>query len=401
MTPFDLNYLRLTLEIEKHIPGYIDAYLGPAGLQAEVNAAPKQSPAGLLNDLAQLQDTIPAGDPARQAYLQASLRAIGGTLHILNGAEISYLDEVATLYDITPRPVDETIYTTAHRELDNLLPGRGSLAERQEAHRQRYLLAPEQLMPLLALARDETQRRTAALVDLVPGESIELRIVYDKPWSAYNWYLGQGHSLVEFNNDIPINALHILSTMAHEGYPGHHTEAQLKERHLLHQRGYGEQASFLLHSPAAVIAEGIATTATEIIFPNGGEHTWNAEQLLPAAGMAFESAAAMQRLAQAQHALRSVAANAAIFYHTGQFTRDQTLDYLQTYALSSPGRAAKSFQFFTNPLFRSYIFTYTHGYDLIAAAANNRDKTPLFKQLLASQLLPSQLAAMATDGEST
>ena len=49
-----------------------------------------------------------------------------------------------------------------------------------------------------------------------------------QPWSAYNWYRGKAQSLVEFNTDVPISMLNILGTMAHEGYPGHHTEGQLK-----------------------------------------------------------------------------------------------------------------------------------------------------------------------------
>ena len=102
----------------------------------------------------------------------------------------------------------------------------------------------------------------------------------------------------------------------------------------------------------------------------------------------------MQRIAHAGRALRGVSANAAILYHTDQINRDQALDYLITYGLSSPERAAKRFEFFTNPLFRSYIFTYTHGYDLIAAAADG-DKAPLFRRLLTEQILPSQLAEIS------
>ncbi len=140
------------------------------------------------------------------------------------------------------------------------------------------------------------------------------------------------------------------------------------------------------------VAEGIATTTLEIIFPDDAHFAWTIDALLAQARIAAEPVNLMQRIAHAGHNLRSVSVNAAILYHTGQINREQALDYMVTYGLSSPERAAKGFEFFTSPLFRSYIFTYTHGYNLIAAAAG-ADKTPLFRRLLTTQILPSHLAA--------
>jgi hypothetical protein len=392
MTPLDAfgrDYLRLTLEINKHIDGYVDAYLGPPELKAEVESAPKKAPALLLDDLKQLQQQLPDGDEDRRRYLLATFRAIDCSLRLLNGERLDYLDEVHRLYDIRPQQVDETVFTAAHQELDTLLPGDGNLAERIEARRQRYELEAEQVLPLVELARAETRRRTQELIRLVPGEEVEVRLTSNQPWSAYNWYLGRGRSLIEFNTDVPISALGLLSTFAHEAYPGHHTEHQLKECHLYQEKGYAEQAAFLLHSPAAVIAEGIATTAVQIIFPSGSEHEWNETVLLPAAGLPVESAAHMQRLERAGRLLRYVRGNAAILYHSGQIGERQAIDYIQTYALAGEKRARQSFRFLSNPLFRSYIFTYTEGYDLIRQASENGDKTAVFLRLLTQQMLPS------------
>ena len=40
---FDQNYLKLILEINKHMDGYIDAYIGPANLKEEIGAQPPNS----------------------------------------------------------------------------------------------------------------------------------------------------------------------------------------------------------------------------------------------------------------------------------------------------------------------------------------------------------------------
>ncbi|MCB9422846.1 MAG: hypothetical protein H6667_23810 [Ardenticatenaceae bacterium] len=386
------SYLTLTLEINKHIDGYIDAYYGPEELKASVEAAPKREPAALLDDVAALQAAIPGDDPARQAYLAVELRAIEGTVRKLNGETFAYLGEVNRLYDISPQKVDESRFTAARDELDTLLPGSGPIADRLTARRKRYELEKEQVLPLLELARAEAYQRTAALFDLTGDNGFEVKLVENQPWGAYNWYLGNGRSLIEFNTDVPVSALWLISTFAHEGYPGHHTEALLKERLLYREKGYAEQAVALLNSPAAVISEAIATTASEIIFPNGGEYDWTVDVLLPAAGINMgETAEHLRRIAEAGNTLRYVSGNAAILYHTNQLTNQQTIDYIQTYALVPPERAAKSFDFLTHQLYGSYLFTYTEGYDLITQAAKNGDKLPLFRRLLTEQILPSQL----------
>lgn len=389
---FGRSYLRLVLEIDKHIDGYIDAYYGPDDLKAEVQATGPKEPAALLDDLATLQATLPEAEPSRRAYLVATLRALECTLRTLNGEAFAYLEEVNRLYDISPLRVDESRFIAAHRELDTLLPGSGDLNGRIETHRRHYYLQKEQILPLLELTRAETRQRTAAFVDLPSDESVEIRLASNQPWGAYNWYLGNGHSLIEFNTDVPVSALGLIGTFAHEGYPGHHTECLLKENLLYRQKGYAEQAAMLLHSPAAVIAEGIAMTAVEIIFPGESYHDWNVEVILPAAGIEpAQTAGEMARIANAIKALRYVSGNAAILYHSGELDRQQTTDYIQTYALSTPERAAKSFRFLSHPLYRSYVFTYTKGYDLIQQAATGDDRHHLFHHLLTNQVLPSQL----------
>ncbi|MCO5183080.1 MAG: hypothetical protein M9965_04000 [Anaerolineae bacterium] len=397
MDEFGRKYLTLVLEMDKHIDGYVDSYFGPPEMRAAVAAAEKRSPATLRTDLAWLRDNIPTGDPQRVLFLSAELVAIGGTLQMLDGESLDYLTEVNLLYDISPAKVDETIFMDAHRELDELMPGPGSIAERMQARRKRLEIPPDQLLPLLELARAETRHRTAALFDLPPGEGFSIELVSDKPWGGYNWYLGNGQSRIDINTDSPMTASYLLNMLAHEAYPGHHTELMLKEKLLLQERGYTELSANLLHSPMAVISEGIATTAQEIIFPDNQAYEWIEAVVLPQIGVTDESAESLQRFAKATRILRYVSGNAAILHNTGACSAAETVEYIQTYGLLSAERAQKSFSFITHPLYRSYTFTYTSGYDLIEQAAAG-DKPKLFKRLLTEQIIPSQLT---TDGLQT
>ena len=135
-------------------------------------------------------------------------------------------------------------------------------------------------------------------------------------------------------------------------------------------------------------------TAVEIIFPRQEHISWTLDVLLPTIPMAVqESAEVFWNVQEAMLQLQWVAGNAAIMYHTGQNSREQTIEYLQTYGLASTARAEQSFSFITHPLYRSYIFTYTEGYELISRSARSEDKMDIFKSCLTEQKLPSQLAA--------
>ena len=135
-------------------------------------------------------------------------------------------------------------------------------------------------------------------------------------------------------------------------------------------------------------------TAVEIIFPDREHLQWTLDILLPTIPIpAQESAEQLWQVQEAMLQMRWVTGNAAILFHTGQLSSEQTVEYLQTYGLTSPDRANKTLAFITHPLYRSYPFTYTEGYDLISKAAGSEDKTEIFLNCLNGQILPSQLAA--------
>jgi hypothetical protein len=399
---FGQAYLRMALEINKHIDGYVDAYFGPPNLKASVEAEDKKPLQTLLDDLAQLRQIIPTHDPARQTYLTAILRAMDCTLRMLNGEQFDYLDQANRLFDISPRMVNEDKFTEAHQELDTLLPGSGSLANRLEMWRKQYEIPKDKLLDLLELTRSETRQRTRALVDLIEDESVEVALTNDQPWSAYNWFEGTAQSRIEFNTDIPVSALEIVELFAHEAYPGHHTQHQLQEKHLYRDKGFVELATVILHSPPCVLIEGAGITAVEVIFPGGSHYDWTAEVLIPTAGLPDISGEELRRILGGCRKLLFyvgghpfyVIDNAAIKYHSGELTEEQTIDYCRTYGLVTEAQARQTFSILAHPLYGVYVLTYAQGYELIEQAAHGGDKRPLFKRLLAEEMLPSQLATL-------
>lgn len=390
-------FLRLALAIDRHVEGYVDAYYGPPELRAEAAKGPPRPIDELRDAVATLRDvTTAVDDPARRNYFDTMLGSMDTTLRLAAGETFDYADEVEMVYGVQPALCPEDVFEEAHHELDSLLPPRDRLADRLIAWRGQYRVPPRKLSELLEMTHEVTRRLTHQRFDLPADESVAIELVEGQPWDAYNWYLGGGHSRIEINTDQPLNALNLVDLLAHEAYPGHHTEMLLKEQHLVREKGYTEMSVAILTSPAAVISEGIATTAREIIFPERGAQDWSVDALLPTARLPPEIPGDIARVDEATDMIgRQVVCNAALLFHTGQIDQRGVLDYLKKYGLMSEDRALQKLRLLTTPLYRGYVFTYTAGRALIEQAAPGKEKPALFARLLTEPLLPADLMAIA------
>ncbi|HEV2107661.1 MAG TPA: hypothetical protein VGR16_05315 [Thermomicrobiales bacterium] len=390
LDPISHDYIALAHGIDRQVPGFIDAYAGPPEMRARFAEAEPATPLGLLEQAQALAGQVAESDypERRKAYLTAQVQAMVAVCRQLTGEMLSYADEVRGCFDVEPARTPEAVFEAAISELDGLLPGQGDVRERMMAWRQRFEVSPETARVLIDVIVPEIRRRTAAFVDLPQGEEVEFRLVSDKPWNGYNWYLGNARSRVEINTDLPIRANALTGLVCHEAYPGHHTEHSLKERRLYQERGWGEHAIQLISTPQAVISEGIATLAETIVFPAGELHAWQAERLYPVAGLSGDP----EREAgidAAQRALRAVNANAALLLHAGHVSEDDVLAYLMRYGQRDEAEARQSLRFIDDPLWRAYVFTYHAGRDLLARWLDGGDRLSRFRTLLTEQVSPS------------
>ena len=122
----------------------------------------------------------------------------------------------------------------------------------------------EQVKSLLGEITAALRQRTRARFPLPEDEAFDVHFVKDQPWGGYNWYLGGCRSSIDMNTDLPLRIAHLTGLLAHEGYPGHHTELANKEMRLVRERGWIEHSIGLMNSPSCVITEGIATRALEV-----------------------------------------------------------------------------------------------------------------------------------------
>lgn len=391
-------YIHLALAIDRHIPGYVDAYYGPPEWRQQAQADGPRPVADLLADATHLTARVAADDEMkrlRRDYLSKEMRAIQAALSILEGKESPLAEEVEALYDISPRWVSETVFEEAHQTLEELLPSGPSLFERMAARSKAAEVSAEQAQPLLHEITTELRRRTQARFGLPAGESLEVRLVKNEPWGAYNWYLGEFRSRIDVNTDLPLHAPALVNMMAHEGYPGHHTDHSIKEQRLVQERDCIEFSITILHAPSCVVAEGIATQAMSMVLSDDEWVTWHTDELFPRAGLDHLDAGRERAIDRACRQLdEAVLGNVAFLLHDHGLDEEEAVAYMQRYGLKSEQEARHLMPLLTNRLLGSYVFNYGYGrqmLDALFAAQGDRDRW--FARLLTQPVTPSQVRA--------
>ena len=353
------RYLELGLRLGRHVDGLVDAYYGPPELKAQVDAEQPVEPTQLAADADALRDELPDG------WLRDQVHGCATYAHVLAGDEISYADEVEGCYGVRPSRVPESVYEEVHAELDELLPGEGTLYERRQAWRDRHLVSGDKVVAVTQDLLPVLRTRTNALLELPAGEELTLEPVSDEPWWAFNYYLGNLASRVVLNVDVPTTGLDLVHLVGHEVYPGHHTEHAVKEQVLIRDRGKIEEAIQLVPTPQAVLSEGIAEAGIDVVLDDAGRE--EAYAVLRSHGLELADPALSERIAKAAERLRTVGLDTALLIHEEGASEAEAQAYVERWSLMSSEQAQHSVSFVTDPTWRAYVITYSAGRDLCRA----------------------------------
>jgi hypothetical protein len=373
--PVAERYLRLGLRIDRHVDGMVDAYFGPPELAEAAAAEPPVEPRALVAEAEALLDELEDGWLRDQV---AGLRTYAG---VLAGDSRSYSDEVEGCYGVRPERTDEAVFAAAHERLEDLLPGDGALAGRYERWRAATTVPTELVAPTAAAAIEEARTWTRRLADLPEGEGIDLEIVHDEPWLAFNHYLGDLQSRIEVNVDLPITAGELLHLAIHEAYAGHHAERCCKEQVLVRERGLLEETIVLVPTPQSLVAEGIAELAPRLLLDGEGGAALAA--VVEDAGIEFDLAHT-RAVERAREPLGWAQVNAALLLHEDGAGEAETQAYLERWALLDERYASHLIRFFKEPTSRSYVITYPVGRKLCRAYVG--DDPERFRRLLTEQV---------------
>src|SRR3712207_7368954 len=142
-----LEYVRLGLRFDRLESGFVDAYTGDPRIRAQVSDEPAPTPQLLRDRARDLLRELDAVDlPADRAdFLRGQLIGLECTARKMSGEPVGFVDEVSAYFQVEVTLGDPDVYAAAHADLDALLPGDGTLAERYAAHRRREECPPDRL----------------------------------------------------------------------------------------------------------------------------------------------------------------------------------------------------------------------------------------------------------------
>ncbi len=394
------EYLLLGLRFDRIEEGYVDSYTGDQALRQVVANEPAPDPAQLARQAQRLLDVLPqvpfdgSFTAARADYLGAHLRALACAGRKFAGEPVGFVDEVRDYFDVTITKGDPDRYRDAHAKLDAALGGTGPLADRMQAYRSGEEIPPERLGECIEAFSSALRDRVRAEFPLAARETVKYEIVTDKPWSGFNYYEGDHRSTVAVNADVKLQMSSLPRLVAHESYPGHHTEHCRKEAGLVEKQGQLEQTIFLVNTPQCLMAEGLADLALyAAVGPGWG--TWAAE-IYADLGLQFDAERA-EAISEASAALADVRQDAALMLHDEHRDVDEVAAFLQRWLLVNDERARQSLRFLSSPLWRAYTSTYVEGYRLLRGWLDDRPAemslTRQFARLLDEPLIPSSLRA--------
>ena len=391
------EYLSLGLRFDRVEEGYVDSFTGDPELRRAIANEPTPEPTDLTRQADRLLGELNAGSDLEQGradFIGAHLRALACAGRKFSGQDVGFVDEVEAYFDVRIAKGDPEQYRQAHAKLDDALGGSGSLAERMVDYRAGEEVPPDRLEECIHAFSSALRDRVRAEYPLPDAETISYEVVTDKPWSGFNYYLGNYTSTVAVNADLKQQMSNLPRLVAHESYPGHHTEHCRKEAGLVEGKGQAEQTIFLVNTPQCLMAEGLADLALYAAIGSDWG-TW-AGEIYADLGLGFDGDRA-QAVAEAAAALADVRQDAALMLHDEHRDVDDVVEFLKRWLLVNDERARQMLRFLSSPLWRAYTSTYVEGYRLLKgwleARPDGVSLTERFGRLLDEPLIPSSLRA--------
>lgn len=394
------RYQALALRIGRHVPDYVDFWIGAPELQEAIAG---EEPAPLVElhveavELHEACASLTADDAAsarRRTWLLAQLGAMSGLIRRLDGEEIAFADLVEVLFDVSVAETPDAEVKRAHDLLDELLPPGDSLRDRLTDHDAATRIPPDRMVPAVEHLAAMLCDRTRQDLGLPDGESVNVMPVRDKSWGAAAWFLGGLRTRIEINIDFPVTLGMVVYLAAHETYPGHHAERVTKEVGLWRGRDLGEAALVSLFTPETTISEGLADVARGVVLTDQ-ELGATLRELVRDLDLRI-SVGDVERevlVAGARDLLRDLTCDAALALHQVGMPESEVRRGLAERALRSPDRIEHDLRGLRDPVWAAYSFTYAAGRRLIAPWLEAQGQSVGFARLLREQLSPGQLRA--------
>jgi hypothetical protein len=193
MSDVAVEYIELGLRLGRHVDG-LSTRLRPATVKvALMRGAARPTARSPRTPHAPRISRRPGGPSAQ--WLEGNFRPRDFAQKLAR--DRPFEDEVEQLRN-SPDQDAESDFEQAHRDLDAVLPGSGSLEERYRAWREEDAI-PASAWPSGPALAAELSGRTLRCRGATRWGSGRFEYMGDKPWAAFNYYLGGLRSRVSVN----------------------------------------------------------------------------------------------------------------------------------------------------------------------------------------------------------
>ena len=164
------DYVKLVLEVGQYDSYFVDAYYGPKEwkpkeLTNENTEIPSEDMIDRIENLNQQLKSInlelvSENELLRHTYLTKQLKAVKGRIEMLSGKTFTFDEETQVLYDVVTPDYSIEHFQLLIDELDNLLPGDGSLTDRYTEFKEQFIIPKDKLDTVFHIAIKEARKRT-------------------------------------------------------------------------------------------------------------------------------------------------------------------------------------------------------------------------------------------------
>ena len=389
------DFVKVALRMGEIDGDYVDAYSGPKEWRDAIKGT-DVNPETLAKEIADLRLRLKGlgTETVRARNLDKLLRAMAVRLDVVTGKEVSFDKEVSDIYDVKPPRYDMSEFDAVLAELDTLLPGEGSTADRVNAFRNKFAIPKDKLKPVFDTAIAECRIRTQKYFNLPETEKFRMEFVNNKSWSGYNYYQGNYESLIQINTDFPITIDRAVDLGCHEGYPGHHVWNLFIERELVGERGWIEYSVNPLFGPFGPLAEGSGNFGILLAFPGDEKAKYETEVLYPMAGLDMAESETFNKVLELESKLSHATNDIARRYLDGELSKEEAVPLIQKYYLQSYEKSEQRLRFMEK--YRGYVINYNIGQDIVRdyiakAGSDPEAQWAAFRDMLTIPLTPSDM----------
>jgi hypothetical protein len=363
------KYLGVAVELGERDPDSLDFYVG-ADPELEKLRANPEALDGIHNSARALSievRDIPASaafDAVRKSGLLAQIDAIALRTEELRGNFRPFDEESRILFGVVaPADDDAASRAKVRAHVAHLLADEKDPAAAYERLDAQFVVRPDRVPAVMAAALQQCRALTLQHMALPPGEHVDVKYVYLKPWSAFSHYMGNAHSVIEVNMDYPLTVDRIMNLACHEGYPGHHVFNTMRDFSLVRGRRLDEFRVQTTFSPQSYVSEAAASYAPSLVLSDAERLHIERDLLLPIAGLKGLDCQRYLEVERLIDSLHTAEPSIARDFLDGKLEFVRAADALERETLMQHG---ETMLLYLNE-YRSYMLSYTLGVDTVKA----------------------------------